>query len=269
MLVSAKFRLSAALWLSSRLPSAALTAKRAESHLDACRTHPPPPPDSNHVYVSRSHLVRTRAAEPINHPETSPSSLSSAHSEQLQTLHGSANLTFRDRTRRRNPRHPPRVPEQCRARACRGSTAPPAPRVSLVRPLSPEPTILRPISAKLTRFAALALPRLADATFFLSPPRNPDGRQDACGIVTCGPKGRFYQCKGNGMVRDLLDAKSLSQLIGGMGVGHGTLSLSPESGFTATDSGQTQRGIRLRDLLRTPRRSRSTSTRRTVSSLAT
>ncbi|GAA6013025.1 hypothetical protein JCM8202_002990 [Rhodotorula sphaerocarpa] len=44
--------------------------------------------------------------------------------------------------------------------------------------------------------------------------------QDACGIVTCGPKGRFYQCKGNGMVRDLLDAKSLSQLIGGMGVGH-------------------------------------------------
>mgnify|MGYP006876462327 CR=1 FL=1 len=75
LLVSAKFRLSAALWLSSRLPSAALTAKRAESHLDACRTHPPPPPDSNHVYVSRSHLVRTRAAEPINHPETSPSSL--------------------------------------------------------------------------------------------------------------------------------------------------------------------------------------------------
>lgn len=45
--------------------------------------------------------------------------------------------------------------------------------------------------------------------------------QDACGIVTCGPKGRFYQCKGNGMVRDLLDAKNLSQLIGGMGVGHG------------------------------------------------
>lgn len=44
--------------------------------------------------------------------------------------------------------------------------------------------------------------------------------------MTCGPKGRFYQCKGNGMVRDLLDAKSLSQLIGGMGVGHGTRSLS-------------------------------------------
>lgn len=52
--------------------------------------------------------------------------------------------------------------------------------------------------------------------------------QDACGIVTCGPKGRFYQCKGNGMVRDLLDAKSLNQLIGGMGVGHGQSALGLE-----------------------------------------
>ena len=46
--------------------------------------------------------------------------------------------------------------------------------------------------------------------------------QDACGIVTCGPKGRFYQCKANGMVRDVFDSNSLSRLIGGMGVGHGT-----------------------------------------------
>ncbi|KAF9447879.1 Amidophosphoribosyltransferase [Macrolepiota fuliginosa MF-IS2] len=44
--------------------------------------------------------------------------------------------------------------------------------------------------------------------------------QDACGIVTCGPKGRFYQCKANGMVRDIFDANSISKLIGGMGVGH-------------------------------------------------
>ncbi|KAJ7074311.1 phosphoribosyltransferase-like protein [Mycena amicta] len=44
--------------------------------------------------------------------------------------------------------------------------------------------------------------------------------QDACGIVTCGPKGRFYQCKANGMVRDIFDANSISRLIGGMGVGH-------------------------------------------------
>ena len=45
--------------------------------------------------------------------------------------------------------------------------------------------------------------------------------QDACGIVTCGPKGRFYQCKANGMVRDVFDASAISRLIGGMGVGHG------------------------------------------------
>ena len=45
--------------------------------------------------------------------------------------------------------------------------------------------------------------------------------QDACGIITCGPGGRFYQCKANGMVRDIFDANSISRLIGGMGVGHG------------------------------------------------
>ncbi|PCH37745.1 Amidophosphoribosyltransferase [Wolfiporia cocos MD-104 SS10] len=44
--------------------------------------------------------------------------------------------------------------------------------------------------------------------------------QDACGIVTCGPKGRFYQCKANGMVRDVFDTNALSTLIGGMGIGH-------------------------------------------------
>ncbi|GAA5896461.1 hypothetical protein JCM8208_001881, partial [Rhodotorula glutinis] len=59
--------------------------------------------------------------------------------------------------------------------------------------------------------------------------------QDACGVVTCGPKGRFYQCKGNGMVRDLLDAKSLSQLIGGMGVGHARY---PTAGSSAQSEAQ-------------------------------
>ncbi|KZT58961.1 amidophosphoribosyltransferase [Calocera cornea HHB12733] len=44
--------------------------------------------------------------------------------------------------------------------------------------------------------------------------------QDAAGIVTCGPKGRFYQCKANGMVRDVFDALKISQLFGSMGVGH-------------------------------------------------
>jgi amidophosphoribosyltransferase len=45
--------------------------------------------------------------------------------------------------------------------------------------------------------------------------------QDACGIVTCGPKGRFFQCKANGMVRDVFDENAIAKLIGGMGVGHG------------------------------------------------
>ncbi|KAM6500348.1 Phosphoribosyltransferase-like protein [Amanita muscaria] len=44
--------------------------------------------------------------------------------------------------------------------------------------------------------------------------------QDACGIITCGPKGRFFQCKANGMVRDVFDVNAVARLIGGMGVGH-------------------------------------------------
>ena len=48
--------------------------------------------------------------------------------------------------------------------------------------------------------------------------------QDACGIVTCGPKGRFYQMKGNGMVRDVFELSNIGSLIGSMGIGHGQLS---------------------------------------------
>ncbi|OAD08785.1 hypothetical protein MUCCIDRAFT_136095 [Mucor lusitanicus CBS 277.49] len=44
--------------------------------------------------------------------------------------------------------------------------------------------------------------------------------QDAAGIVTCAAKGRFYQCKGNGMVRDVFNEKQLSNLVGSLGVGH-------------------------------------------------
>jgi len=44
--------------------------------------------------------------------------------------------------------------------------------------------------------------------------------QNAAGIVTCGPKGRFYQCKANGMVRDVFEPHNLANLIGSMGVGH-------------------------------------------------
>ncbi|KAL4067723.1 phosphoribosyltransferase-like protein [Scleroderma citrinum] len=44
--------------------------------------------------------------------------------------------------------------------------------------------------------------------------------QDACGIVTCGPKGRLYQCKANGMVRDVFDDAAILRLKGSMGIGH-------------------------------------------------
>ncbi|KAF8959784.1 amidophosphoribosyltransferase, partial [Entomortierella lignicola] len=43
---------------------------------------------------------------------------------------------------------------------------------------------------------------------------------DAAGIVTCGNKGRLYQIKGNGMVREVFDQPKLEQLVGNMGVGH-------------------------------------------------
>ena len=45
--------------------------------------------------------------------------------------------------------------------------------------------------------------------------------QDAAGIVTCGNKGRLYQCKGNGMVRDVFNQEVLMDLSGSLGVGHG------------------------------------------------
>ncbi|KAJ1998936.1 amidophosphoribosyltransferase [Coemansia thaxteri] len=44
--------------------------------------------------------------------------------------------------------------------------------------------------------------------------------QDAAGIVTCGHKGRLFQCKGNGMVRDVFTPQRLMALGGNMGVAH-------------------------------------------------
>jgi hypothetical protein len=61
-----------------------------------------------------------------------------------------------------------------------------------------------------------AAPEICDALSLLQ-----HRGQDACGIVTCGPKGRFYQCKANGMVRDVFDSKAVTKLIGAMGIGHG------------------------------------------------
>ncbi|KAL2917319.1 amidophosphoribosyltransferase [Polyrhizophydium stewartii] len=44
--------------------------------------------------------------------------------------------------------------------------------------------------------------------------------QDAAGIITCGQKGRLYQCKANGMVRDVFPPDQLASLLGYMGLGH-------------------------------------------------
>ncbi|PHH73955.1 hypothetical protein CDD82_5180 [Ophiocordyceps australis] len=45
--------------------------------------------------------------------------------------------------------------------------------------------------------------------------------QDACGITTCGPGGRIYQCKGNGMVAKVFgDGKRIADLPGYMGIAH-------------------------------------------------
>lgn len=44
--------------------------------------------------------------------------------------------------------------------------------------------------------------------------------QDACGIMTCEPRGRLYQCKGNGMVRDVFTPSRTKNLVGNMGIAH-------------------------------------------------
>lgn len=44
--------------------------------------------------------------------------------------------------------------------------------------------------------------------------------QDAAGIVTCGSRGRLYQCKGNGMARDVFTQSRMANLVGNMGITH-------------------------------------------------
>ena len=45
--------------------------------------------------------------------------------------------------------------------------------------------------------------------------------QDACGIATCAPGGRIYQCKGNGMASKVFnDGSRIADLPGFMGIGH-------------------------------------------------
>ncbi|ANB15055.1 amidophosphoribosyltransferase [Sugiyamaella lignohabitans] len=44
--------------------------------------------------------------------------------------------------------------------------------------------------------------------------------QDAAGIITSGPGGRLYMCKGNGMARDVFTQSKMNGLVGNMGIGH-------------------------------------------------
>ncbi|KAK9382581.1 phosphoribosyltransferase-like protein [Kockiozyma suomiensis] len=77
---------------------------------------------------------------------------------------------------------------------------------------------------------ANAAPQILEAMNFLQ-----HRGQDAAGIVTCGPRGRLYQCKGNGMIRDVFNEKRLLGLIGNMGVGHLRY---PTSGSSANSEAQ-------------------------------
>ncbi|KAF9304304.1 amidophosphoribosyltransferase [Mortierella antarctica] len=69
---------------------------------------------------------------------------------------------------------------------------------------------------------------------------------DAAGIVTCGNKGRLYQIKGSGMVRDVFDQPKLEQLVGSMGVGHVRY---PTAGSSSTYNGNLVNAAELREFL--------------------
>lgn len=58
-------------------------------------------------------------------------------------------------------------------------------------------------------------PELFDGSLYLQ-----HRGQDAAGIVTCGSGGRLYQCKGNGMAKDVFTQDRMSKLVGNMGIAH-------------------------------------------------
>lgn len=58
-------------------------------------------------------------------------------------------------------------------------------------------------------------PELCDACIYLQ-----HRGQDAAGIATCGDRGRIFQCKGNGMARDVFTQTRVAGLAGSMGIGH-------------------------------------------------
>ncbi|SCU79530.1 LADA_0B01310g1_1 [Lachancea dasiensis] len=58
-------------------------------------------------------------------------------------------------------------------------------------------------------------PELLDGCLFLQ-----HRGQDAAGIATCGQRGRLYQCKGNGLARDVFTQQRMAGLVGSMGIAH-------------------------------------------------
>lgn len=62
---------------------------------------------------------------------------------------------------------------------------------------------------------ATVAPELFDGSLFLQ-----HRGQDAAGISTCGDHGRIYQCKGNGMARDVFTSSRMQGLVGSMGIAH-------------------------------------------------
>ncbi|PVU91672.1 hypothetical protein BB561_004267 [Smittium simulii] len=44
--------------------------------------------------------------------------------------------------------------------------------------------------------------------------------QDSAGIITCGNKGRLYQCKGDGLANEVITSKRVQELKGSIGIGH-------------------------------------------------
>lgn len=63
--------------------------------------------------------------------------------------------------------------------------------------------------------SSVVAPELFDGSLFLQ-----HRGQDAAGMATCGERGRLYQCKGNGMARDVFTQHRMSGLIGSMGIAH-------------------------------------------------
>lgn len=58
-------------------------------------------------------------------------------------------------------------------------------------------------------------PELCDSCIYLQ-----HRGQDAAGIATCGERGRIYQCKGNGLARDVFTPNRIMGLAGSMGIAH-------------------------------------------------